>query len=103
MRWLVGQAGEDSRRQGLFVRQLSTFTRNPQVALGILARYEQACLAEAGGTRITPRDPADDGLPELTDRLVGEERRLALGARLAWIEYARRELAAISSTRSAPR
>jgi hypothetical protein len=38
-------------------------------------------------------------LPEVTERLVSEERRLALGARLAWIQYARRELTALSSAR----
>jgi DNA-binding PadR family transcriptional regulator len=101
--WLVGQAAEDSRRQGLFVRQLSTFARNPRAALEILARYEQACLAQAGATRITSTDRAVDRSLELADRLVDEERRLALGARLAWVQYARSELNALSAARATSR
>jgi DNA-binding PadR family transcriptional regulator len=98
--WLVGQVGEDRRREQLFVLQLATFTRDPDAALEILARYEQACLLEARGTPITPRDGAcPDGAPELAARLAGEERRLVLGAKLAWVVYARRELNAYADAR----
>jgi DNA-binding PadR family transcriptional regulator len=103
VRWLVGQAAEDTRRQGLFVRQLSTLARNPHAALEILARYEQACLAQAGATRIASTDRAVDRSLQLTDRLLNEERRLALGARLAWVHYARRELNDLSDARATPR
>jgi len=92
--WLVAQVGEDRRRQQLVVLQLATFTRNPPAALEILARYEQACLQQAAGTPITPSDDAAAGVPKLTARLVNEESRLALGAKLAWVHYARRELTA---------
>jgi DNA-binding PadR family transcriptional regulator len=99
--WLVGQVGEDRRRQRLFVLQLATFSRDPQAALQILTRYEQACLTEAQRTPITPRNGAGvDGAPELAARLANEESRLALGAKLAWVQYARRELNALADARA---
>lgn len=102
--WLVGQVNEDLRRQRLFVLALATFTRDPQMALEILTRYEQACLAEAGSTSIRPRDAScAGGAPELAARLLAEESRLALGAKLAWVEYARRELKALPGARAVRR
>ncbi len=65
-------------------------------ALEILARYEQACLEEARGTPISATTGAcASGAPELAARLLAEESRLALGAKLAWVQYARRELKAL--------
>jgi DNA-binding PadR family transcriptional regulator len=99
--WLIGQTGEDRRRTWLFVLQLVEFTANPRAALEILARYEQACLAEAQRTPIEPREEAAfDGVPELASRLANEENRLALGAKLAWVQYARRELSALMDTQA---
>jgi DNA-binding PadR family transcriptional regulator len=98
--WLVGQVGEDRRRQQLFVLQLATFSRDPNAALEILARYEQACLREAQGTSLAPGSTsAPEGAPQLAARLDNEERRLALGAKLAWVQYARRELVALAGAR----
>jgi hypothetical protein len=95
--WLVGQVGEDRRRQQLFVLQLATFMRHPRAALQILARYEHECLKEAQGMQVMPhRQGPPDGAPELAARLAGEERRLALGAKLEWVQYARRELNALA-------
>src|SRR6185312_13010300 len=37
--WLLGQLSEDRRRQRLFVLQLAALTRNPDVALEIVADY----------------------------------------------------------------
>jgi DNA-binding PadR family transcriptional regulator len=93
--WLLGQLGEDRRRQRLFVLQLAALTRNPQAALGIVADYEQACLGEATKTPL-PREPgaAPDSNAALVARLVAEEHRLAIGAKLAWVQYAQRELKA---------
>jgi DNA-binding PadR family transcriptional regulator len=94
--WLVGQVGEDRRRQRLLVLQLAMFTRHPHAALEILDRYEQACLAEVRSTAIALREGGcADGAPELAARLDNEENRLALGAKLAWVQYARRELNAL--------
>src|ERR1700734_1290337 len=87
--WLVGQLDEGMRRQRLFVLALATSTREPQSALEILSRYERACLTEAQNTPIPPlRAPAGaGGGSELAARLAAEEGRLALGAKLAWVEY----------------
>jgi DNA-binding PadR family transcriptional regulator len=102
--WLVGQVEEDLRRQRLFVLGLARFTRDPQAASEILVRYEQACLSEAGSTPLRPRAGACAGdAPELAARLTAEERRLALGAKLAWVEFARRELSALPGPRAAGR
>jgi DNA-binding PadR family transcriptional regulator len=102
--WLVAQVGEDRRRQGLFVLALATFTQNPRAALEVLARYEQACLAEAAKTQVLPpvhsRCESAFGLPA---RLVNEENRLTLGAKLEWVRYARRELGALVDSRGAGR
>jgi DNA-binding PadR family transcriptional regulator len=94
--WLVGQVGEDRRRQQLFVRQLAALTRNPQMALTVIDGYEQACLAEASKTPLADRtgDARDNGT-ELLARLAAEDNRLAAGAKLAWIAYAREELKAL--------
>jgi DNA-binding PadR family transcriptional regulator len=100
--WLVGQLDEGLRRQRLFVLGLATFTREPRSALEILDRYEHACLTEAQNTPVTPRAVTGAvGAPELAARLAAEEGRLAIGAKLAWVEYARRELNALPGSREA--
>jgi DNA-binding PadR family transcriptional regulator len=90
---LMGQAEEDRRRSSLFARELAALA--PEAALAVLDRYEQMCLAQA--TRAQPGDvePATrDASRTLADRLAVEEARLAMEAKLPWIEYARRELRA---------
>jgi DNA-binding PadR family transcriptional regulator len=92
---LMGQAEEDRRRSSLFARELATL--EPEAALAVLDRYEQMCLAQA--TRAQPRDvePAvADASGTLADRLAAEEERLAMEAKLPWIEYARAELRTIA-------
>jgi DNA-binding PadR family transcriptional regulator len=96
--WMLAQACEDRRQSLLFVRQLAVFgrAREPEVALQILERLEHACLAE---TRATAKGPKQDApgspLHGLADRLVSEERRLTMEARLPWVQYARREFQAL--------
>jgi DNA-binding PadR family transcriptional regulator len=80
------QAGADRRQAQLFVRQLAAMEHEPDTALEILARYEQACLAEAR------RSPSTSG--RLIDRLVAHESRLAMESRLPWVEYARSQFSA---------
>jgi DNA-binding PadR family transcriptional regulator len=94
--WLIAQMRSERRRSRLFARQLASL--EPQSALAVIARYEQACLREA---RETPaggggeEGPAADGHADgLAARLAHEEERLAVGARLSWIDYARREFTA---------
>jgi DNA-binding PadR family transcriptional regulator len=102
--WLLGQLGEDRRRQRLFVLQLAALTRNPQAALEIVTDYEQACLAEAARLPIPPQSAeGTDRNSELLARLIAEENRLAVGAKLAWVQYARQELKARTSSRASLR
>jgi DNA-binding PadR family transcriptional regulator len=104
--WLVGQIPEERRRSRLFARQLSVLP--PQTALGIIERCEQACLDEARSTQPAKTSPkastdnvaANDGAAGLANRLLSEEGRLAVEARLAWLEYARRELQSLAGERT---
>jgi DNA-binding PadR family transcriptional regulator len=117
--WLVAQIHEDRRRQRLLVLQLAAFGRNPEVGLEIVERCQRACLEEACRIPIPGREEtradadSDRGTagpdretgadPSLTKRLLSEENRLAVGAKLAWIEYARHELRALADARAAQR
>jgi DNA-binding PadR family transcriptional regulator len=97
--WLTSQVHEERRRSRLFARQLAVLA--PQAALAVIDRCEQACLHDACRTPVaTVDDPSADGAAGLAARLVGEEQRLAMGARLSWIEYARREFGVLAAERS---
>ncbi|HSZ04617.1 MAG TPA: PadR family transcriptional regulator [Solirubrobacteraceae bacterium] len=100
---LIAQMHEDLRRSRLFARQLAAFAQEPEMALDVIERYGQACLEEAGETPVLAS--ADGGASPasgLASRLVSEERRLALEARLPWIDYARREFKALAAGRMQP-
>lgn len=97
--WLIAQMRGERRRSRLFARQLAGLER--RVALAVIERYEQACLREA---RELPKATAEEhsAAAGLAARLACEEERLAVGARLTWIEYARREFTALAD-RPVPR
>jgi DNA-binding PadR family transcriptional regulator len=97
--WLISQLREERRRSRMFAQQLAMLA--PRAALWVLDRCEQACLKEA--SRTTPTSATLDGSYGLTARLITEEDRLAVGTRLTWIEYARRELKALLSGHSSGR
>jgi DNA-binding PadR family transcriptional regulator len=102
--WLVEQICEDRQRQRLFVLQLGALTRNPEIALEIVDRFEQTCLDEASRTPLPQvEDPTTDGAAQLLGRLVNEESRLSLGAKLSWVEYARQQFKALASSRGTRR
>lgn len=88
---LMAQVREDRRQSRLFVRQLAAIEREPGVALQVIDSYEQACLEEASSTPVAsrgaPNAEAQSGLAAL---LMLEESRLAMQAKLPWIQYARR-------------
>jgi DNA-binding PadR family transcriptional regulator len=91
---LIGQAEEGRRRASLFARELAALA--PDAALAVLDQYEQSCLAQASATRPADGTPgASEASASLADRLAAEEERLAMEAKLPWIEYARRELRAV--------
>jgi DNA-binding PadR family transcriptional regulator len=100
--WLIAQVHDERRRSRLFARQLAVLA--PRAALAVIERYEQACLEEAQKTPIGSADRTSvDGASGLASRLVCEEDRLAVGARLSWIEYARREFKGLAAGRSPQR
>ncbi len=94
---LLAQMRENDRRSRLLARQLALLVPEPGLALAVLDRYERECLEEAeetpvAGGRVISAEPK----AAVAARLAAEERRLSLDARLAWVEYARRELKALS-------
>jgi DNA-binding PadR family transcriptional regulator len=92
---LVDQAGEDRRRSSLFARELAALS--PTAALAVLDKYEHVCLAQATKARPQDAEPAaPDASTTLADRLAAEDERLAMEAKLPWIDYARRELRAVA-------
>jgi DNA-binding PadR family transcriptional regulator len=101
---LIAQMHEDLRRSRLFARQLAAFAQEPEMALDVIERYGQACLEEAGETPVPASvENGASASSGLASRLVSEERRLALEARLPWIDYARREFKALAAGRMQPR
>jgi DNA-binding PadR family transcriptional regulator len=99
--WLIGQVGEERKRQKVFLLQLTALTRDPKQAMKIVEDYEQACLGETCTALITTGDEdAPDGALELQARLIAEEKRLAVGAKIAWARYARSELKALANGRA---
>jgi DNA-binding PadR family transcriptional regulator len=94
---LIAQIDEDFRRSRLFARQLAAFAHDPELALEIIECYGQACLQEAGEAPLLANAdaPLDDAASGLASRLVSEEGRLTMEAKLPWVEYARREFKAL--------
>jgi DNA-binding PadR family transcriptional regulator len=90
--WLVEQICADRQRQRLFVLQLGALTRNPAVAIEVIDRLEAICLKQAARTPLPASSETEDEEPQLIERLLGEENRLGVGAKLAWVQYARDQL-----------
>lgn len=102
---LTEQIQEDMRRARLFARQLAVFAQEPEIGLEIIERYGAVCLQEASGAALPPArdDAALDPVAGLASRLVSEESRLSMEAKLPWVEYARREFKALAESRTPPR
>lgn len=89
--WLLKQLHAAPRQSQVFVRQLAVLAREPRMALEVLDSLERACLEQAVD-RSSPSvngSASTGGAPSLVTDLLAEEKRLALEARLPWIEYAR--------------
>lgn len=96
--WLGQRMRDDSQRVELLGRLLSTGSLDPRAMLALVDRYERECLEEASRIAIPRRDEpggAGDAAHALAERLVAEERRLALHGQLMWVEFARREIHAL--------
>jgi DNA-binding PadR family transcriptional regulator len=98
--WLVGQVSEERRRQRLLVQQLGALARTPERALEVLDAYEQACLLEASAMPLAGEEECP-GTIGLVSRLIGEEARLAIAAKLKWTQYARAQLRMRANTHPA--
>jgi DNA-binding PadR family transcriptional regulator len=99
---LISQVTEEGRRSRLFALELAALT--PQAALTVIDRYEKACLEQARRTPPSkPDEGAADAMASLAERLASEETRLAMEAKLPWIEYARREFRALLRGRASKR
>jgi DNA-binding PadR family transcriptional regulator len=99
--WVIAQAREHSRRSLQFARQLGAFAHEPQTALAILARYEQACLDDKQARIPTTSEFPARVVPGLGDRLASVYGRSIKTATLGWITYARQEFEALA--KAAPR
>jgi DNA-binding PadR family transcriptional regulator len=90
-RWLLGALEEDRRRQQLFMLQLAALMGHPDTALEILRDYEQKC--EEQKTKTHTREKTNETVEAnggLVARLLAEEQRLVLDAKLTWAQYAQR-------------
>lgn len=101
--WLVGQAEEDRHRRQLFMLALGALAGDREAALDTLGGYERTWLAEGMSTPIA-RDAGEpvDRVTALLGRLIDEDNRLVVGARLEWIEYARQQLQALPDAPAQP-
>lgn len=93
--WIIAQAREHSRRSLQFARQLGALAQQPQTALAILGRYEQACLDDKGARIPTSSEFPARVVPGLGDRLASAHGRGIKTATLGWIAYARQEFEAL--------
>lgn len=95
--WVMGQVREHNRRSLLFVRQLGALAQEPETALAILGRYEQAWLDDKDARIPTVSEFPTLSVPGLADRLASSYGRDVKAATLGWIEYARREFVLLAS------
>jgi len=96
--WLVEQVGEERRRQRVLIAQLGALARSPERAGAALDAYEQACIAEIADAPAAGSDEGP-GTTRLVARLIGEDTRLTIAARLRWVQYARAQLLAMPAQR----
>lgn len=95
--WLASHVQGEQRRSRLFVHQIAVLPARE--ALVVIERCEHACLKAATAARVSAeQEECDPAL--LAMRLIDEEQRLVIDARLAWLEYARRQLRARGAARA---
>ncbi len=92
--WLVSQVQDERRRQRVLITQLGALARTPQQAIAALEAYERACVEEIAAVPALGSDEGV-GITPLVARLMAEETRLTLAARLRWVQYARSQLQAL--------
>jgi DNA-binding PadR family transcriptional regulator len=89
--WLAEELRGDPARLELNRRLLATGADDVPTLLQVVDRYEQACLDEMAELRTGAAPGA------MRERLLAEERRLVLEARMKWVLFARRQLEAVGA------
>jgi DNA-binding PadR family transcriptional regulator len=91
---LISEVSEDRRRSRVSARKLAAFAHEPEAALALIARIREACLKEAVQSPLAKSETSSDPDPAscLAARLAAEESRLAVDAKLRWLDYTAREL-----------
>jgi DNA-binding PadR family transcriptional regulator len=98
--WLAEELRSDPARLELNRRLLAVGADDALTLLEVVDRYEQACLDEMAVLHTDARPTAGSAggaLAAMRDRLLAEERRLVLEARMKWILFARRQLEAVGA------
>jgi DNA-binding PadR family transcriptional regulator len=91
--WLADELRGDPARLELNRRLLAIGADDAPMLLQVVDRYEQACLDEIAALGTDARSAPG----AMRDRLLAEERRLALEASMKWILFARRQLEAVGT------
>jgi DNA-binding PadR family transcriptional regulator len=94
--WLAERLRNDPQRVEMLGRMMLAGVHSVDAALDFIARYERECIHEAQELERPSSGVAaeEDGVSDLVERLLIEERRRMIDAQLAWITYARAELRA---------
>ncbi len=104
--WLIGYIGEERQQRQLFILALSALTRQPEQMIEVVEHCEQEWLAQGMRTPIAREVDTTPDAPDTTPdtlatlhRLIDEENRLTVGAKLTWIHYAREQLEEFAKSR----
>ncbi|MHB8492451.1 MAG: PadR family transcriptional regulator [Solirubrobacteraceae bacterium] len=89
---LLREIAASHRQSGVFARQLAALAGEPKMALGIIDRYEEECIAE--DRRLA--SPAIYG-SGIAARLARQAGRDWLAGTLQWLDYARGQFLALGS------
>jgi DNA-binding PadR family transcriptional regulator len=92
--FLESPMSADPSRAELLLRLQCVAAQDADALVQMLDGHEQACLDELGRIGGEASGVQSAGNDSLIERLALEERRLAIQARLLWIDYARHELRA---------
>jgi hypothetical protein len=83
------------------VLALGALADEPARMIEVLGDCERAWLAQGMGTEIARGGAGGgpEGAPAVLGRLLDEQERLAVGAKLEWVQYAREQLGAAAERR----